>query len=233
MDSTIKLGGEGKILLLPWGADPEIFSPIFYSGELREKFLIKENEILVLAIGRMVYKKGFDVLLSAWEKIITKFPYAKLIVGGDGPLKIVLEQQAKILGIESTVKFIGRIDWREMPAYLATADIFVLPSIKDKYGNVDGLPTILLEAMSCGTACVASDIGGVPLVIKKWENGVLFPEKSINELADVLFLLFKNDIIRSELGLGARKSIEDRFNWENVSSQIIELFNNAIGLESK
>lgn len=223
-DAAISLGAGDKVVLLPWGADPNKFSPTSYSIDLRKKYLGDKEGSLVLAVGRLVYKKGFDVLLSAWKNVINDFPDTKLLIGGEGPLKPQLESQAKELGIDSSVIFTGRIDWRDMPSYLASADIFVLPSVKDKFGNMDGLPTVLLEAMSCGTTCVASDIGGVSLVIKNWENGVLVHEKLSEELAQVLRKLIDDKQLRSRLSLDARNSIETSFSWEIVSRKIINLF---------
>lgn len=227
-DAAIKLGAGDKVNLLPWGANPDDFSPASYSNDLRKKYLGDSEGSLVLAVGRLVYKKGFDVLISAWNIIVNKFPDAKLIIGGEGPLQPQLERQAKELGIDSSVIFIGRIDWRDMPKYLASADIFVLPSIKDKFGNMDGLPTVLLEAMSSGTACVASDIGGVPLVIRNWENGVLVCSNDVGALANAINRLLVDRRLRTSIGSMARDSIVNNFTWLNIARKISDSFINTI-----
>lgn len=227
-DAAISLGAGDKVVLLPWGADPDKFSPTSYSIDLRKKYLGDKEGSLVLAVGRLVYKKGFDVLLSAWKNIINDFPETKLLIGGEGPLKPQLESQAKELGIDSSVIFTGRIDWRDMPSYLASADIFVLPSVKDKFGNMDGLPTVLLEAMSCGTACVASDIGGVSLVIKNWENGVLVRSNDMGELSESVHKLLSDEHFRKSISNKARSSIVNDFTWLKIARKMDELFTNII-----
>ncbi|GAP13760.1 glycosyltransferase [Longilinea arvoryzae] len=228
-EAAVRLGSnEEKTYLLAWGADPEKFSPSNYSIDLRNKFGIAESEILVIAVGRLVYKKGFNILISAWKKVYEQFPTSRLIIGGGGPLQEALEQKAKELHIDGSIFFSGRINWQEMPTYLASADIFVLPSVKDEHGNMDGLPTVLLEAMSSGTACIASEIGGVPLVIEDGKNGILVQEKSSDQLSDSLINVIKNDPLRQELKDSARNSILLEHNWLNVARKLVGLFSSAI-----
>lgn len=227
--AAITLGSrEEKTILLPYGVDPDKFYPDAYSDDLRKKLGVSNNDILVVAIGRLVYKKGFDVLISAWKEISKKFPTARLLIGGEGPLRYTLGKQAIDLGVDSSVIFPGRIDWQEMPKYLASGNIFVLPSVYDKFGNVDGLPNILLEAMSSGIACVASDIGGVSLIIHDWQNGVIFHEKSTEELKQILEKIISNKQLCSQLGDAARISILSDHKWQDVAKIVINLFSDAI-----
>lgn len=228
-NAALTLGSkEENTLVLALGADPEKFSPVFGSNSFRQELGIVDGEVLVIAVGRLVYKKGIDVLISAWKPVSTQFPSARLIIVGDGPLGKSLQAQSRNLGIEKSIIFTGRVNWQDLPKYLASADIFVLPSIKDKYGNMDGLPTVLLEAMSSGTVSVASDLGGVSLVIKNWQNGVLVTENSVKELAAALERLMNDPNLCRQLGDAARKSIVDEFNWANVSRKMVELFAEAI-----
>jgi glycosyltransferase involved in cell wall biosynthesis len=228
-DTAVTLGSpKEKTILLPYGVDPSKFSPDVDSQDLREKLAISNSDILVVAIGRLVYKKGFDVLISAWNEIFQKFPTARLLIGGDGPLLNKLKKQAIDLGIETSIIFSGRIDWQDVPGYLASGDIFVLPSVNDRFGNVDGLPNVLLEAMSCGTACVASNIGGVKLVIQNWQNGVIVEENSSVDLARCLEILVSNKQLCDTLGDAARISILQNHKWQDVAKVVISLFSNAI-----
>lgn len=229
-EAAIRLGSNAdKTFLLAWGADPEKFSPNNYSINLRRELGVTGSEILVIAVGRLVLKKGFDNLISAWKRVYEQFPTSRLIIGGEGPLRVALEQQARELHIHDSITFSGRINWQEMPTYLASADIFVLPSVKDEHGNMDGLPTVLLEAMSSGTACIASEIGGVPLVMEDGRNGILVHGKSPDQLSDRLIDVIKDDHLRQELRDSARNSIVLEHNWLNVARKMICLFTSAIG----
>jgi glycosyltransferase involved in cell wall biosynthesis len=226
--AAIELGAAEKTHLIPWGADPVIFSPLSNDPKVRERFGILPSELLLVAIGRMVHKKGFENLLSAMQTIVKEHPEIKLILGGDGPLLDDFVHQTARLNLSENIKFAGRIPWDEIPNFLATADIFVLPSIRDEYGNVDGLPTVLLEAMSSGVAVVASNIGGVELVLDHNKNGVLIPPGDVNALSDAIQKLINNPDYRTTLAANARTSVMNQFNWSNITIRLLNLFEMSI-----
>jgi len=220
---ALELGAPESTVLLAWGADPEIFKPVENQEELRDKMGWNQGVILV-ALGRMVYKKGFEILLKAMPPVLEKHPNLQVVMGGDGPLLTELKKLAGSLGIASSVRFIGRVPWNEVPNFLAAADIFVLPSVQDASGNLDGLPTVLLEAMGCGSAIIASDIGGVSLAIRDQENGLLVPPGLAPELTQSLLGLLDNPTLRENLGEEARKTVVDDLNWDNVVRRIEKIF---------
>jgi glycosyltransferase involved in cell wall biosynthesis len=224
-DAAIELGAINHTYLLPWGADPDIFLPDLKPSPAPQE---QSPEILIAALGRLVDKKGFNILLAAMPEVIRACPNARLVLGGDGPLKSILWRQAERLQISERVTFAGNIPWDKVPEFLANTDIFVLPSIRDPQGNVDGLPTVLLEAMSSSAAIVASDIGGVSLVIDDQENGILVPPGDAAALAEALIGLVKDTENRKALGGAARQSVVERFNWHNVALQISGLLEEAV-----
>lgn len=224
--TAIQLGASDETVLIAWGADPEIFHP---DKKMRERYFGQgqTDEVIVAALGRLVYKKGFRVLLDAMIGVLRDCPRVRLVMGGDGPLRAELSTQADQLGISERVTFTGRVPWDEVPAFLAAAHIFALPSIRDEYGNVDGLPTVLLEAMSSGNAVVASDIGGVSQVIEDGKTGMLVPPGDIKALTHALLQLASDQQKRLDIGLSARQAVEDTFNWDSVCRQLIDLFEAA------
>lgn len=204
--------GAREARLLPWGADPAVFRP-------RPR---GDGPPVVAALGRLVAKKGFDVLLEAWPAVVAAVPDARLRLGGDG----VLRDRLARLAIPS-VELTGPVQWNEVPRFLAEADVFVLPSRRDPNGNVDGLPTVLLEAMSCGTAVVASDIGGVALAVQNGHNGLLIPPGDPVALAAALRAMLDDPNRRSALGAAARRTVEDRLNWDAVAREFDHVFQEA------
>jgi glycosyltransferase involved in cell wall biosynthesis/trans-aconitate methyltransferase len=216
-DAAITLGAsEQRTHLLPWGADPVIFQ-----SRAREK---GQEPLKIASLGRMVPKKGFNHLLEAWAQIAEQFPRARLRIGGDGPLLETLRKEIRSLGIDGQTDLPGSIPWDQVPDFLAAADLFVLPSMRDRAGNIDGLPTVLLEAMSCGLPVVASDLGGIPLVIENGANGYLVPPGDVDALAQRLHTLLNNKQERERLGRAARTSVVDSFNWENVARSLAKIF---------
>ncbi|MBN1147477.1 MAG: glycosyltransferase [Anaerolineales bacterium] len=225
--AALALGAPNDTILLAWGADPNIFHPDRRTPQKSYLSLETKPDIIIAALGRLVFKKGFDNLVSAMSIVVKEHPGAHLILGGDGLLLNELHRQAKQLGISNHVSFPGRIPWDEVPIFLANADIFVLPSIRDPHGNVDGLPTVLLEAMSSGAAIVASDIGGVQLVMNDGQNGLIVPPGDTQILAQAILSLVKNKDKRIALGRSARQSVIERYNWNAVASQIVDLLDKA------
>lgn len=221
--AAIDLGAPQSTQLIAWGAAPDIFRP-----KLHHKNSRRSSTHTVVTLGRMVPKKGFDQLLRAWNNITDEFPQARLILGGEGPQRTILETKVAQLGIADSVQFLGRIPWNAVPDFLASSDIFVLPSQRDAHGNIDGLPTVLLEAMSCGTAVVASHLGGVPLVIENGKNGILVPPDDTAALNQALRTLLENPQERQRLGRAARQAVENQYNWENVAQQFTSLFRDAV-----
>lgn len=229
--SAIRLGAPVETIVLPYGADSQIFSPSKRKADFHASFGLKPTDFLILALGRLVYKKGFSILLEALPEVRAAYPNTYLILAGEGVIKEELVQRAKKLGIYDRVIFSGGIPWTQVPTYLASADIFVLPSVKDQFGNVDGLPNVLLEAMSAGAGVVASDIGGVGLVLQSGVNGLLTLPGDPHALAEAIINLASDPERRDAFGQAARQTILEKFTWEQVVSQIVQLLKKATGQE--
>jgi len=229
---AIKLGAEQKIHLLAWGADPDRFTPDQKSQVEVASLRTANNEIVFSSLGRLVHKKGFHLLLRAMSDVLKVHPSTLLIIGGEGPLRESLLNEARKMGIEKHVTLLGRIPWNQVPDFLHQADVFVLPSIQDERGNVDGLPTVLLEAMSTGKPVIASRIGGVPLVIENDANGLVFEPGDHKSLSDLMIQLVEDKTRMQRLGNEARRSICEKHNWQQVCLTLLSYFDDAIQQKS-
>jgi len=220
-NAALGLGAPGNSLLLVYGVDPAEHRPELRHPSKRRALQHREEEILIAGLGRFVSKKGFGCLIAAMPQVVQECPQAHLILGGDGVLRKELEDLAKRLGVSGHITFKGNIPLDEVPGFLANVDIFVLPSVRDPKGNVDGLPTALLEAMSSAAAVVASDIGGVSLVVEPGVNGLLVPPGDAHALATTILDLVRDESRRLALGQAARNSILEQFNLDNAAARMI------------
>lgn len=151
----------------------------------------------LLAVGRLVEKKGFDVLLAALRGI----PDAALTVVGDGPSRAELEAAAAGL----PVTFAGQLGRAELDTALLAADVAVFPSRRAASGDQDGLPVALLEAMGAGLAVVVSDLPGLNEAVTNNETGVVVPPDDPAALAGALARLAAEPELRARLGAAARE----------------------------
>jgi glycosyltransferase involved in cell wall biosynthesis len=156
-----------------------------------------ENKTLILYTGRLVAQKALHLLLKALQNALTKYQDFHLLIIGHGEEKDALVALARELGIQDYVSFIDQVE--DVKPFLNGADIFVLPS------HAEGISNSLLEAMSCGLACIATRVGGSPEVLGNGEYGLLINPNSSEELADAIIRLREDAEERQRFGIMARK----------------------------
>lgn len=156
---------------------------------------------VILAVGRLVPQKGFDLLLQAFALAAPRMTSWSLTIAGEGPLADDLHQRARALGVADRVNFLGRVS--NLDQYYRTAAIFVLPS------RFEGTPNALLEAMAYGLGCVVSDASPGPLAIMvPGENGLIMKSGDVHGLAHSLERLANDPDLRARFGRDARLSVE-------------------------
>ncbi len=144
------------------------------------------SAFVVFAAGRLVRKKGFEVLLEATAELLRRGNPVELVIAGKGDLEKELSERAQALGIRSQVKLAGNVERSALPRHFAMADAVVVPSVRDEAGNVDGLPNVLLEAMASAKAIVATNVAGIPEALRAGREGLLVAEKDPAGIADAL-----------------------------------------------
>jgi glycosyltransferase involved in cell wall biosynthesis len=197
------------------------------NGIEMDKFGIKtdyglQDPIRLVFVGRLHHQKGLDVLLQALSDIITsqsKFRWRLLLIG-DGPLQHELREMARQLGVDREVEFGGFVN--NVPSYLNTADIFLLPS------RSEGLSNALLEAMACGLPCVATSVSGNVDLIRHFETGILVPPNDSTALADAIISLTEEESLRRRLGQAAHETVGAMYNLDSVAARYIELYDSLL-----
>lgn len=231
MEGAFDLGAdENKTELVPYGADVKVFhADQAEVTQVRARFGIGPDEPMILAVGRLVYKKGFSFLVQAMRNVFPVDPRARLVIVGDGDLRGELTQQAAILGLDGRVIFVGSVPRPELPAYYAAADVVVVPSVHDAAGNVDGLPNVALEAMAAGKPVIASRVAGLPQVVHEGVNGLLVPEQDSDALASAILALACDPALRLRMGDASCAQIHESLNWDNVAGKFISIYERVRG----
>ncbi len=181
----------------------------------------------VIAVGRLVEKKGFSVLVDACAILAERqCPFSCTIVG-TGDLKAQLQTQIERLQLQETVELLGPRPLAEVIQLVQEASVMAAPCVVGEDGNRDGLPTVLLEAMALGTPCVSTDVTGIPEVIRDGQTGRVVAQHNARALADAIEQLLADDPLRVQLATRARKLIEQEFDIHRNAARIREVFRQA------
>ncbi|HUP41709.1 MAG TPA: glycosyltransferase, partial [Thermoanaerobaculia bacterium] len=206
--AKVSLVPNGTDLVPPGGLDPDA---------ARRRLGLPEDGRLVAAVGRMVDKKGFGYLLEAAPAILDGRPDVRLVVAGGGDLLPALRERAAALGLGDRVLFPGALAHDRVLDLLAAAEVFVMPSVRDQRGNIDGLPVVVLEAMAAGVPVVATAVAGMPLAVRDGETGLLVPEKDPRALAEAVAGLLDRPETARALGRAGRDRVARELNWAAVA----------------
>jgi len=227
---AIALGADPDTLrLVPWGADPQRFAVTPATRDcMRAELGLRPDQLVLLSLGRLVKKKGIEYLIQALPDIVRVAPDTVCLVAGSGPEAGPLAQLATELGVARHLQFLGAIPWPETPALYAAADIFVAPSIHDERGNVDGLPSTILEAMAAGRPVIASEIAGIGLAVADGVHGLLTPERDVEALARAALALIQDSELRGRFGANGRERVRRELNWATVAHTLSDIY--AAGL---
>jgi phosphatidylinositol alpha-1,6-mannosyltransferase len=205
-------GASNMVKIAP-GIDTEHFSPQD-STQLRHELGLSEKKVIV-SVGRLVHRKGQDVLIEAMPEIMAEVPNAHILMIGEGPYRSYLESRAKALGIQDRVTFIGRIQYVDLPRYICVGDLFVMPSRSRLAGlEVEGLGIVYLEASSCGLPVIAGNSGGAPDAVLEGETGLVVDgTQKIEVAAAVIELLLDADRSKA-MGVRGRQWIIQEWRWD-------------------
>ena len=229
-DRSLALGADPRPRVIPYGVDLDGFEPSREAARARRRALgIPDETPVILAVGRLVHKKGFEYLIDALGAVESSGAAPRLLIVGRGDLAGELEARARGAGVSDRVELVGNVERDELPSYYAMADLCAVPSVIDASGNVDGLPNVLLESMASGSAIVASDVAGIPQAIRHEKDGLLVPPKDAIALARAIERLVSSPELRATLGARARERAETEFNWKLVG----ERFESVLGAVAK
>ena len=176
----------------------------------------------ILFVGRLIRRKGVDVLLQAMMIVTGRLP-CQLHVVGDGDMRQPWMALAKEAGCENVI-FHGLVSNERLQALYADADAFVLPAIVDDRGDTEGLGVVLVEALSFATPVVASNVGGIPDVIIDGETGLLVPEKDAQALADAIVRILTNEALARRLARAGLRHAQTYFDWARITDRFEDVY---------
>lgn len=225
--------------VIPYGVDVEVFRPDGNPGadEWRRKLGVADGAPLVLTVGRMATKKGFQVLLPQLEALLRAHPDAHFVFAGAGDRLREFQAIAAALPAgtrpdgKERVHFPGAVYRDTLPDLYRAANLFVLPAVHDGASNVDGLPNVILEAMASGLPVIASRLSGIPLAVEDGVTGCLVPEQDGEALRQALDDLLGDPDRCRRWGAAGRRKTEAELTWDAVAARYREAYQR--GLEKR
>lgn len=212
------LGRPSRAEIQPMGVHARLFREAVPPDDEEISF----PEGYLLFFGRFAEKKGITYLLRAMPRILEHHPGVGLVLVGYGALEGELVREAASLGLESRVRFVGAKPHSEVARYLAGCRLAVVPSIVDRNGETDGMPTVVVEAMAAGARVVGTAVDGIPDVVRHGENGWLCRPEDPEDLAEKA-LMALHDPPSSAIIAGARET-GAALDWSCVAGRYLEAF---------
>lgn len=186
-----------------------------------------DNRIRILFVGELTKGKGIDILLDAFKLAAKEREDIRLICVGDGAEKRKCQRLIEESGLKDQVNLLGKFSHRETLGQIAKSDFLVIPS------RTEGTPRTILEAFAFGKPVIASNVGGIPEVVKDGENGVLVEYGDVHSLAKATLSLTLDEELRERLGRNGKNYLKTLPSWYEIATEIVGLYHEIIRGSSK
>lgn len=206
-----------EVAIIPYGSHLEI--SVDAGGPADPS---KRREILF--VGRLVERKGVEYLVRAMPLVRDRGVDAHLTVAGSGHWEKVIRAAIEEVGAAELVTMAGRVSDEEKARLYKTCDVYVHPAIVDPRGDTEMLGVVLIEAMAYARPLIASDVGGIPDVVKDGETGLLVPEKDPEKLAEAIVRVLSDPALAARLGQAGCEFLRDYFSWDRITDSLIAEF---------
>src|SRR3989338_895064 len=214
-------------------ANTNLFKPKKYGNELKRKYNIPEDYKIILCVQRIDSKSGHIQLIKAMQKVIKKFPKAKLVfVGGESLTSKISNEREKYvkevngliksLKLSHSVVFTGNVEYEKLPMYYNSADIVALASKNEGFGLA------VTEGMACGKPIIGTNVSGIALQVKDCINGFLVDVGDIEKTAERILRLLKNENLREGMGRESLRIVKSKFGMSNGINKHYQLYRGLI-----
>lgn len=210
-----------KINVVANGINSTAYSGVEKDYDFRRQYAA-DNEKIILFMGRLVYEKGIQHLISAMPKILEHYHDAKLVIGGKGGMLDELKAQVEAMGLGQKVYFTGYLNSKQVSKMYRCADVSVFPSTYEPFGIV------ALEAMLAGVPTVVSDVGGLNEIVEHGVDGMKSYAGNPNSLADSILALLYNPQLCDSIVKKARIKVKNEYTWTKIAQDTHFVYQKAI-----
>jgi phosphatidylinositol alpha-1,6-mannosyltransferase len=202
------------------GTDPERYRPMPKDAALRAELGLAGKKI-VLTVGRLMWRKGQDMMLQAMPAILREEPDVMYVMVGRGDYEPGLRDLTRTLGLESHVRMLGEVPFAQLPALYNLADVFVMPNrVSAESRDLEGFGIVFLEANACEVPVIGGRSGGTCDAIAEGETGLLVDGTQPPEIAGAVLRLLKNPGEARQMGVAGRARVLREFTWDHAARRL-------------
>jgi len=219
----------GRISVIPNAIDTSKFVPPTEKMKLfsRLRLNIPQDRFMILCPRRLVPKNGVKFAVEALSSLKTKIPSALLVIAGDGPERDEIKRLIRARRLQDSVIMAGSVPHEDILTYYLASDVIVIPSIASE-GVEEATSLSMLEGMSCGKPVIVTNVGGLRLIVRHKETGIIVNQADSDAIANELELLFRDRDLRNSIGISARKYVESNHSYRTHTKKMILEYTKAI-----
>jgi phosphatidyl-myo-inositol dimannoside synthase len=222
-DVLLRMGLDpARVSLINPGVDTQRFLPGLPHADLRAGLGLRDGQPLVLSVGRMQRRKGFDHVLAAIPTLLEQGHDVHYALIGIGEQFDELKRSAAALGISSRVHFLGHVSSDDLPRWYNACDVFVMAN-REVDGDTEGFGMVFLEAGACGKPCIAGLAGGTGSAVADEITGLRVDGTSIPAIANALTRLLSDRELALKMGTAAHARAMGRHSWQSVAEQTLAI----------
>lgn len=219
---------EAKIEVIPGGVDVDRFQSGNDKKHIRKELDIPADKFIIMAAGRLVFRKGFDNLIKAMPGLIKKFKKKPcLLILGGGRLEEKLKDLVKNLKLEKYIDFVGEVNNEKIPLYYRSSDLFVIPSM-----CMEPFGLVILEALSSGTPVLGTPIGGIKEILSKFDKRLLFDGVDPTSISKLIEYFISSDSEYKDIKGRCRDYVLKNYSWNIIATKIEDLYYTVLGCRS-
>ena len=188
----------------------------------------KPSVPLILSVGRLVEKKGFPYLVQACAALRRQGYEFRCEIVGEGPDEPKLGALIEELDLTETVALRGPLPHTDVLREYSRATVFVMPSVVAEDGNRDGIPNVILEAMAHGVPVIATDVSGIPEVVRDQDTGWLTQPRSVDGLSAAMAAVLDHPQEAADVGQGGRRFVRQHFDIRQNVGRLLQMFDNNV-----
>jgi phosphatidyl-myo-inositol dimannoside synthase len=217
------LADRTRLAQLSPGVDVDRFTPDADGAAVRRRWGLGEAPVVV-CVSRLVARKGQDVLVAAWPRVLARHPGARLLLVGGGPAEAALRRSVAAAGLQDSVVLTGPVSSEDLPAHYAAGDVFAMPCRTRRGGlDVEGLGMVFLEAAACGRPVLAGTSGGAPEAVRDGVTGHVVDPRSPAAVAAALDGLLADPARAGAMGEAGRAWVAERWSWTTIAADFDRL----------